>query len=145
MKYELPKFLDGRVSHDSYRRWLHRKAQAHVIRDRKRNHAPTVAGYKAQIHEAVCASSGLDWYTGQRLEWEKISTWDNDLALAGRAEFKGGFVLLPTVDHVLGEDGAYTFVICAWRTNDAKSDMSVHDFIEFCRMVIRHHDRDADT
>ncbi|MES2442089.1 MAG: hypothetical protein V4574_04605 [Pseudomonadota bacterium] len=34
--YTLPPFLADRVTKDQYERWLHRKAAAHVKRDRKR-------------------------------------------------------------------------------------------------------------
>lgn len=140
MKYLLPQFLEGRVSLEKYRRWLQAKAQAHVIRDRKRGHTVGVSQYKGQIHDAVQASVGLDWYTGEPLDWERISTWDNDKAKTHRSAFKAEFALLPTVDHVLAENGTFTFVICGWRTNDAKSDMPVSEFIAFCRKVIHHHD-----
>ena len=29
-------------------------------------------------------------------------------------------------------------VICAWRTNDSKHDMSPQELLAFCRAVIRH-------
>jgi hypothetical protein len=59
----------------------------------------------------------------------------------GRTGNKAGFALLPTVDHVPCEDGQYDFVICAWRTNDAKADLGHEDFIALCRRVVAHADR----
>jgi hypothetical protein len=139
-RYELPAFLYGRVSRETYLRWLHRKALAHVRRDRLRLPDPiTNTVYKQQIHAAVHASGGLDWYTGEPLAWEKISTYDNDASKADRSAYKAGFALLPTVDHVLRLDGAYDFVICGWRTNDAKNDLSLVEFLRLCRLVIAHH------
>lgn len=138
--YQLPEFLAGRVTRDVYVRWLHRKAAAHVKRDRLRMVGKIAnAAYKQQIHAAVCGSGGLDWYTGEPLNWEKISTYDNASSKADRSVYKAGFALLPTVDHVLRLDGAYDFVICGWRTNDAKNDLSLTEFLKLCRLVIARH------
>jgi hypothetical protein len=140
--FQLPEFLEGRVSQAAYTRWLHRKAAAHVKRDRKRSqHAIMGAGYREAIHKAVGASKGVDFYTGESLEWEKLSTYCNEQSKAHRSLYKAGFALLPTADHVLREDGSYDFVICGWRTNDAKSDLSHGDFLALCRRVLDHHDR----
>jgi hypothetical protein len=49
--------------------------------------------------------------------------------------------MLPTIDHVLMEDGTYDFVVCAWRTNDAKNDLSHEEFVDLCRRVIAHEDK----
>jgi len=56
-RFELPGFLDGRCAPEAYRRWLHRKAQAHVRRDRARfgRESCAVALYKTKIHDAVTA------------------------------------------------------------------------------------------
>lgn len=143
-RYELPEFLNGRVTKEHYVRWLHRKAMAHVKRDRLRLDAQiTNTIYKQQIHAAVCASDGLDWYTGEPLAWDKISTYDNEQSKADRSLYKARFALLPTVDHVLRLDGAYDFVICGWRTNDAKNDLSLTEFLKLCRLVIARHGGEA--
>lgn len=137
---ELPPFLVGRVTREAYARWLHRKAVAHVKRDRLRLAGPiSTSGYKQQIHAAVCASNGADWYTGEPLAWEIISTYNNDESKADRSAYKARFAHLPTVDHVLREDGAYDFVICGWRTNDAKNDLSLGEFLDVCRRVLARH------
>lgn len=142
--YKLPAFLDGRVTRETYARWLQRKAQAHVKRDRLRLSGPiTITIYKQQIHIAVCHSEGLDWYTGETLDWEKISTYDNESSKAGRSIYKAEFAKLPTVDHVLCADGSYDFVICGWRTNDSKHDLSLPDFLKLCRLVIATHGEGA--
>lgn len=144
-KFAIPDFLNGRVTQIQYVRWLHRKAAAHVKRDRKRkSHLITGADYRRLIHHAVCASNGYDFYTGEELAWDKISTYSNEESRANRSIYKAGFASLPTVDHVLLEDGTFDFVICAWRTNDAKNDLSHADFIQLCRNVIAHADRDVD-
>lgn len=138
--YKLPPFLNGRVTAHAYSRWLQRKAATHCKRDRKRhpNRPISPAGYKSQIHEAVNRSDGLDWYTGESLCWEKISTYDNDDSKAGRSHYKADYAFLPTVDHVATED-RYEFVICGWRTNDAKNDLALETFVDLCRRVVERH------
>ena len=138
--YKLPHFLDGRVDRAKYIRWLDRKAAAHVKRDRIRlNKKIALADYKLQIHFAVEQSKGHDWYTGEVLEWEKISSYDNEESKANRSNYKATLALLPTVDHVLTDDGNYDFVICAWRTNNSKSDLSLQEFLQLCQRVLKLH------
>src|ERR1700735_542609 len=116
-KYSLPPCLIGKCDEMKYTKWLHRKASAHVTRDRKRfgRTSCTVAGYKAAIHEAVKAGGDLDFYTGERLDWSLVSTFDNETAKAGRSRYKKSLWLLPTVDHTLDEQGKQKFVICSWK------------------------------
>jgi hypothetical protein len=140
LKYELPEFLAGRVGRVAYIRWLQRKAAAHVKRDRKRvKHPISIAEYKAAINSAVHSSQGVDWYTGENLDWEKISTYDNAASQSGRSEYKASLALLPTVDHVLATDGTYNFVICSWRTNVSKNDLPLNEYLILCRKVIARH------
>ncbi len=118
-------------------RWLQRKAMAHVKRDRKRgNRAASVAEYKRAIHDAVCASEGKDAYTNERLKFALISTWDNVKSKAGRRRYKAKFALMPTVDHVGDGRGPADFKICAWRTNDAKGDLTLEEFVALCARVL---------
>jgi hypothetical protein len=96
-----------------------------VRQDRKRgNAAATNASYKAAIHKAVEDSEGQDAYTGERLDWTLISQYDNDKSKRGGREYKADFAFLPSVDHVADGTGPAGFRMCAWRTNDAKSDLS---------------------
>jgi hypothetical protein len=139
--YELPAFLDDhQVTQEQYKRWLHRKAQAHAKRDRQRSPARiTIESYKQKIHAAVAQSGGIDWYTGETLDWKKISTYNNEQSKAERSVYKAEFALLPTVDHVRREDGRFDFVICGWRTNDAKNDLSLDQFLGLCQLVLNRH------
>jgi hypothetical protein len=144
LQYKLPEFLAGRLTRAQYARWLARKAAAHVKRDRvRRSPKIQLADYKQQIHAAVIACDGFDCYTGEELNWELISTYSNQDSKAARSKYKAGLALLPTVDHVAREDGSYDFVICGWRTNDAKNDLSSAEFVELCRRVILWHDSHA--
>lgn len=146
-RYALPECLSGRVEEGTYVRWLRRKAAAHVKRDRKRcGHDVMGEQYRLLIHEAVKRSDGRDHYTGEDLRWDLISTYCNETSKAERSAYKATMALLPTVDHVPGADGKYDFVVCAWRTNDAKNDLSHDEFIALCRRVIAHHEsREAHT
>jgi hypothetical protein len=142
IKYPLPDCLMDKCDHAKYKRWLHRKAQAHVNRDRKRNGKAscTIAGYKAAIHDAVLAGGDRDFYTGEPLDWSLISTFENSAAKAGKSPYKKGFWMLPTVDHTFDEAGKQKFVICSWKLNDAKSDLSLEEFYDLCESVLRHRD-----
>lgn len=95
------------------------------------------------IHQAVIASHGVDDYTVQPLAWESISTYDNEKSKAGRRSYKKSLWDLPTVDHC-GEDlTVNAFRICSWRTNDCKNDLNDEELLDFCRVVLAHHDRQA--
>jgi hypothetical protein len=80
----------------------------------------------------VCLSIGTDEYTGEQLAWNLISTYNNDESKQGRRAYKARFALLPTVDHVGDGTGAADFKICGWRTNDAKGDLSLEEFVALC-------------
>lgn len=135
--FELPLFLNKVVTREAYVRWLQRKAAAHVIRDRKRgNVSASISEYKRVIHNAVCASQGRDAYTGEQLDWHLISTYRNDESKQGGRVYKARFALLPTVDHIGDGTGLADFKICGWRTNDAKGDLSLEEFVALCERVL---------
>lgn len=140
--FELPRFLDTVVTREVYVRWLQRKALAHIKRDRKRgNTCGSVSEYKRAIHQAVCRSGGKDAYTGEHLAWNLISTYDNNDSKLGRRSYKAAFALLPTVDHIGDGTGPADFRICGWRTNDAKGDLSLEEFITLCARVVTANNR----
>ena len=139
-KYELPDFLSGTVSQETYERWLRRKAIAHLKRDRRRgNTSATGEEYRLEIHRAVAESEGRDAYTGEELAWNLISKYDNDESQARGRSYKHEFGLLPTADHLGDGTGPPDFVICSWRTNDAKNDLAVDEFLALCQRVLEHH------
>ncbi len=141
-KYQMPGFLVPILTQDRYEKWLSRKASAHVRRDKKRgNRAATREKYKVVIHEAVTNCGACDHYTGERLDWSLLSEYDNAESKAQRRGYKSKFALLPSVDHVGDGLGEANFKICAWRTNDAKNDLSHDDFVALCRRVVGHFDQ----
>jgi hypothetical protein len=138
---DFPSFLRGVVDQEVYFRWLARKANAHVLRDRKHGNATVMRlQYHQAIHEAVKASNGLDAYTGKPLDWTIISKFDNESAKAGKREYRKKFENLPTVDHVGDRLGAPKFKICSQQTNDCKSNLSYEELVQFCRNVIAYHE-----
>ena len=139
-RYPLPSFLIGQVTQEVYERWLRRKAQAHVRRDRRRGNETAIGEpYRAAIHLAVVESGGCDCYTGEQLNWTLISQYDNDKSQEHGRHYKHGFALLPTVDHVGDVTGPANFKICGWRTNDAKNDLEMPAFLAVCQAVLEHH------
>ena len=138
-KYELPSFLSKRVSHEVYEHWLRRRAQSHVKRDRRRGNKEAIGElYRIAIHEAVLKSDGCDAYTGEELNWRLISQFNNYEAQEHGRHYKRKFALLPTVDHVGDGKGRPDFKICALRTNDAKNDLALFEFVSICRAVLEH-------
>jgi hypothetical protein len=140
MRYEFPMCLADQVESAVYFRWLQRKAAAHVRRDRKRgNTSATVSTYKQAIHEAVIACGGRDFYTGEELNWRLISQYDNEKSKTLGRAYKKDLAALPTVDHVGDGLGKADFVISSWRTNDAKHDLTLEEFLSLCTVVLKHH------
>lgn len=121
----------------TYPGWVQRKAVTLCKRDQKRGGSGNVQQYRLAIHGAVVASQGRDHWSGELLDWELIGTYDNNEAAAGKGEHKKKYAMLPTVDHRTNKPEA-DFVICAWRTNDAKHDMTPAELLTFCRAVIAH-------
>ena len=139
-KYQLTGQMASLVEQTTYERWLHRKAVAHVRRDRNRGNATaTNEEYKIAIHQAVCESDGKDAYTGEKLDWALLSKYDNEQSKKHGNKKKKRFALLPSVDHVGDGAGPADFKICGWRTNDAKNDMSLNEFISLCKKVVENH------
>jgi hypothetical protein len=133
--FPLPKILAGRITPAQYEKWLGRKAERLRIRDKKEKRPyafkASIAVYKALIHLAAVNTGELDPYTGERLCWELISTWDTSHEQPQGYERK--FALLPTVDHV--NPDVLEFEICSWKINKAKSDLGPAEFVELCKKV----------
>jgi hypothetical protein len=93
------------------------------------------------IHAAVVDGGGTDFYTGEPLAWEQISTYRNDASKSGRRAYKRELAMLPTVDHVGDGLGPADFKICSWRTNDCKNDLTHRELVAFSQLVLAHHQR----
>jgi len=137
-KYEVPSFITNKEAVDNYKKWLDNAATRHYKRDyylHKQN--VSRSQYKEVIHKAVIDSEGLDYYTGKKLDWSKINTWNNADAKKIRG-YKREFKNLPTVEHIFREniEKNLEFAICGWAINDAKNDLTIEEFIELCNDVI---------
>lgn len=135
--YPLPAFLAGRCTESVFIKWLNVKADSLLTRDKKRAKpyafGVTQATYKELIYKAVMQSGPLDPYSGDRLAWELIGTWDPN---ADHSEnYAKQFSLMPTVDHITQD--ALDFEICSWQVNECKSYMTPEEFIGFCAKVAR--------
>lgn len=121
-------------------KWLQRKAESHIKRDRVRGNASSsVSEYKRAIHKAVCESDGLDHYTHEKLDWTLLSQYNNQESKLGGRKYKAKFALLPTPDHVGDGRGPADFKICGWAVNDAKGDLSLADFVRLCHRITTKH------
>lgn len=136
-KYTAPSYVLKAVNQALYASWLHKKAMAHVKRDRKRWKSEIrVTEYKQAIHEAVLNGNGFDPYTGEKLDWHLIGTFDNEAAKGAGSGYKKRFRLLPTVDHLdCMHSKNLRFQICSWEANDAKSDLTHDEFIQLCERI----------
>lgn len=143
IKHPLPDCLKGKCEPSRYSRWLLRKATAHARRDGKRfgKDGRTVGQYREEIHQAVMAGGDRDFYTGEPLDWSLIGRFENAAAKAGRSVYKKKFAMLPTVDHTFDENGQRKFVICSWKVNDAKCDLTLEEFHQICEAVLRYRNR----
>jgi len=124
-----------------YPGWVQRKAVTLSKRDQKRGGTGNVQQYRLAIHAAVLSSAGRDHWTGEWLDWELIGTYDSREAAAGSGEQKQEhrklYALVPTLDQP-SHTPEPCFVVCAWRTKDAKQDMTAAELLQFCSAIVRH-------
>ena len=78
-----------------------------------------------------------DHWSGEPLDWQLNRTYDNKEAAAVKGAHKEQYAMLPTIDYRTNKPEA-DFVICAWRTNDAKHDMTPEELLTFRRAFIAH-------
>ena len=140
LKRQLPEcFNELHVDETAFVRWLHRKAMAHVHRDRRRGFQDLSVGlYKEQIFRAVEEANGCDFYTGLNLDWKLISKWNNDDASTKGGDYKRKFWNLPTVDHENPRNPRSRLRLCSWRVNDAKNDQTIEEFLELAKAIRTH-------
>jgi len=140
--YEIPESIKKSIDSETYKKWLQRKAQTHVRRDRRRGRKKaTITEYKKAIHEAVIDCRGRDYYTGEKLRWDLIGRYDNENSSKGKRQYKKQFEYLPSIDHINDVTGPIKFKICSWKVNSAKNDLSFQEFVKLCKKVIRYNKR----
>lgn len=136
-KWRVPECLSAfALNEDAFRKWLDRKAKAHVRRDKQRGfHRATVPVYKQAILDAIERSQGQDCYTGEKLDWSRIGLWRNAEAAERRGDYRREFWMLPSVDHDFTDPLHPIFQICSWRMNDSKNDQSIAEFLQLAAKV----------
>jgi len=145
-KYQQPDFLNTILTQANYEKWLNGRAVAHCRRDRARDNTTACnEAYKTAIHRAVLHSGGHDHYTGELLNWSLAGQYNNAESKADGRRYKASLALLPSIDHVGDGLGEADFRLCAWRTNDAKNDLTHDEFVALCRRVVAYHDRGGRT
>lgn len=139
-KWKLPKCLGAfALDEDAFRKWLDRKAKAHVRRDKQRGfNLATAPVYKQAILDAIERSQGRDCYTGEKLDWSRIGLWRNAEAAERRGDYRREFWMLPSVDHDFTDPQNPIFHICSWRMNDSKNDQSIVEFLQLAAKVKTH-------
>lgn len=139
-KHPLPEFLRAQgVEEKAFCRWLHRKACAHVRRDRKRGYKNITAGpYRERIYQAVLEATGRDFFTGEALDWRQISKWANEEAANGRGVYKRKFWNIPTVDHEDPSNPGSPLRLCSWRVNDTKNDQTIIELLALADLIRAH-------
>jgi hypothetical protein len=147
--YLLPTYLEGICSQKVYSKWLLQRARELYKRDKKQKRPCALTGsrslYRKAIHEAVCAGSLFDPYTGDMLSWVRICTWNTTKGIDNHDIFKKDFTLLPTVDHIDPNAQELRFEICSWLINCCKSNFTPDEFVGICKKVADKNSRLPDS
>ena len=135
--YPAPAFVRAlKVPCARYGEWLEKQAQSCRLRD-KREGKPGIEEYRKRIHQAVLASEGRDFYTGEPLEWNRLN---HVLPLSGgrKRHLQRGHY--PSVDHYTGTS-CLDFRLCSALVNHAKGPLSHQQFLELCQKVVSQRQR----
>lgn len=137
--YVPPPFLTDICTQKIYERWLDVHAENLYVRDRDQHRPYALASsksqYKMTIQRAVYASGLNDPYTGERMKWELMGTWDIVKGHGQPDSYKKEYYLLPTVDHTDPWADSLEFEICSWRINCCKGGLTPDEFVGVCRKV----------
>ena len=143
----LKKHTDITISSREFYDWVMKKGYSLYQRDLNRakdkseftdTYTYTYTHYRKEICKAIqdAPNAGEDYYTGEKLNWNLIGQYNNSDAKQGGKDYKREFALMPTVDHINAE-AKPEFVICSWRMNDAKNDLSECEFTKLCISFLR--------
>ena len=117
-----------------YGDWLERQSQNCRKRDSTDQRKP-IEEYREAIHQAVIKSKGLDYYTGQPLEWNRLNHDKPEGGGQRNHRITGRY---PSIDHYRGIN-QLDYRICAGSVNHAKGALDHQQFVELCRHVVEHH------
>ena len=119
-----------------YNAWLDKQSTSCKQRASAEKRQP-ISVYRQAIHSAVERSRGLDEWTGEELEWNRLnnekSTTPGRRGHIQRARY-------PSVDHFLGCD-SLDFRICSGVVNHAKGALDPQQFVAMCRKVVEQYDK----
>lgn len=119
-----------------YNQWLQAQATSCRARDRGAiEPRPPLSDYRTAIHLAVVRSRGLDEYTGEPLEWNRLN---HERPIAGGRKNHRTRGRWPSVDHYHGT-GKLNYRICSGQVNNAKGPLDHQQFVELCRKVATNH------
>ena len=134
---------DITISFEEFYDWVMKKGYSLYQRDLNRTKGKskftyTYTDYRKEICKAIqdAPNACEDYYTGEKLNWNLIGQYNNSEAKQGGKTYKRKFALMPTVDHINAE-AKPEFVICSWRMNDAKNDLSECGFMKLCIRFLR--------
>ena len=119
-----------------YNKWLNAQASSCRARDRALiDPRPSLSDYRRVIHLAVQRSRGLDEYTGEPIEWNRLN---HERPMAGGRKGHRLRGRWPSVDHYHGT-GKLNYRICSGQVNLAKGPLDHQQFVEMCRKVANNH------
>lgn len=125
--YHAPDFVRAAPSScDKYRAWLDGVAATAKNAGTK--------GAKRAIHDAVLQHGEYDFYTGQKLEWNRINHIKPSDTGWRAHKIRGKY---PSADHYNGTK-LPDFRICSAQVNWAKGSLSHDQFVELCEEVADH-------
>ncbi len=138
------------IDKEKFKMWIRRKARNLFKRDK--NRAINIVQWNYKPHDYLDAilqtiinnDCSIDYYTKEVLCWEKIGTYNNDCSKEQGNDYKRALDLLPSIDHINAKPEPQ-FVICSWRTNDIKSNMSKNELVDWCRRFLLHQDKNQDN
>jgi hypothetical protein len=137
--YFLPPYLKGETTDVQYRVWLTRKAKYIIAEDRERKRAcvtnATARLYKELIHKEATDHGRFDPFTGEKLRWDLIRTWNDSKIKDPDGSLFKTFALLPTVDHIDPYAKEIKFEICSSLINRSKNNLTADEFVALCEKI----------
>ena len=140
-KYPLPSYLQGVQTQASYNYWVSTKAKH--LRDndiagkRPFDTIPTHEEYDQEVNRAAVACNGIDPFTGDKLRFDLIDSYD-DRRAKGDIAYDKQFDLMPVADHIDPVAAVLSLEITAKRTNACKSGQTPEEFLAMCGTIAAH-------
>jgi hypothetical protein len=147
LKYPLPAFADGELTPHEYSHWVVGESADAYRRDCVKMRPFALKSSQKQcgnvVHEAVIAGNGIDPFTGARLRYDLVHTYD-PIKARGNIDYERQFDLMPNVDHIDPEADVLALEICAKRINLCKSEQNPEEFLNMCRKIVEYSEKRVD-